>query len=120
MQMEIVFYDRSGVPVGYTEDRQHIYLYSGDPVAYLEGDSVYSYSSAHLGWFGDGWVRDHSGACVFFTDAVSGGPVRPVKQVKPVKSVKAVKPVKRVKQVRPVRSVRSLSWSSISGPQFVE
>ena len=58
---EIDFYDHDGQPIAYTQDRVHIYTFSGDPVAYLDGDSVYSFSGKHLGWFVDGWIRDNYG-----------------------------------------------------------
>lgn len=116
--MEIVFYDEKGEPIAYTEDGIHIYLFSGEPVAYFYGDSVYSYSGKHLGWYIEGWIRDNDGDCGLFTEEVKGGPVKPVKRIKPVKSVKQVKPVKSVKEIRPVRPVRSLSWSSLSLIKF--
>ena len=116
--MTIDFYDKSGRPIAYMADGQHIYLFSGKPVAFLSGNAVYSFSGRHLGWFEDGWVRDKAGKCVFFTSDANGGPVKPVKRVKPVKGVKQVKPVKGVKQVKAVKAVKSLSWSNLSGKQF--
>jgi hypothetical protein len=117
---EINFYDHNGRPVAYTQDGVHIYSFSGEPVAYLYGMSVYSFSGQHLGWFEDGWIRDNSGNCAFYTQHAQGGPVKPVKNVKPVKSVKSVKPVKSIKSIRPVKAVKSLSWSQLSGEQFFE
>ena len=46
--MSLTFYDSSGKPVAYTEDGTHIYLFSGEPVAYLDNESVYSFSGKHL------------------------------------------------------------------------
>jgi len=117
--MELTFYDRYGKPVAYTEDNIHIHLFDGGAVAYISGDSIYSYSGKHLGFFEDGWVRDHSGDCVFFTETARGsGPVKPVKSIKSVKSVKSIRSVKGVMEVKPVKSVISLSWSDLSGRQF--
>lgn len=118
--MALDLYSHSGEPIAYTEDGQHIYLFSGAPVAYLDGDAVYSFSGNHIGWFEDGWIRDLKGGCVLFTDGAQGGPVRPVKHVKPVKGVKHVKPVKGVKQVKSVKAIKSLSWSPLSGKQFFD
>ncbi len=112
------FYNRSGAPVAYCEDGEHIYLFSGKPVAYLDGDAVYSFAGEPIGWFDDGWIRDKAGHCVFFTHEAKGGPVKPVKHVSPVKGVTQVMPVKGVKQVESVRPVKSLSWSDLSGEQF--
>lgn len=116
--MTIDFYSKTGKPIAYTEDGEHIYTFSGRPVAYLNEDAVYSFSGQHIGWFEDGWLRDIKGKCVFFTNTASGGPVKPVKHVKPIKGVKHVKPVKGVKNIKSVKAVKSLSWSSLSSEQL--
>ena len=118
--MAIDFYSQAGEPIAYTDDGQHIYLFSGRPVAFLSGDAVYLFSGKHIGWFGDGWVRDRNGRPVFFTPDAYGGPIKPVRRVKPVKGVKQVKPVKGVKQVKSIKPVKALSWSDLSGEQFFE
>lgn len=116
--MAIDFYSKSGKTIAYTEDEQHISLFSGRPVAFLSGNAVYSFSGKHIGWFEDGWIRDRKGKAVFFTSDAYGGPIKPVKRVKPVKGVKRVKPVKGVKQVKSVKPIKALSWSDLSGEQF--
>jgi len=64
--MDITFYDASGSAIAYTGDNEHIYLYSGEPVACLSDGSVYAYSGKHLGRFANGWIRDHEGLlCIF-------------------------------------------------------
>ena len=115
---ETTFYDQKGSPIAYTQDGTHIYTFSGKPVAYLHGNSVYSYDGNHLGWFENGWIRDNSGNCVFYTNSAKGGPVKPVKSVKPIKSVKSIRPIKSVKSIAPVKSVFTLSWSNLSGEHF--
>jgi hypothetical protein len=118
---DITFYNQKGKPTAYTSDEEHIYLYSGRPVAYLSNDSIYSYSGKHLGRFGKGWIRDNRGKCVFFTPEASGsGPVKPIRGVLPVKGVKGVRPVKSVKQTRPSKPVDSLSWSALSSDAFFD
>lgn len=115
----MVFYDRYGHPVAYTEDETHIYLFTGKPVAYIAQDAVYSFGGNHLGWCNDGWIRDLNGECVFFSEHASGsGPVKPVKSICPVKSVKQVKTVKGVREIKHMRAINSLSWSPLSGEQF--
>ena len=47
----MVFYDQHGRPVAYSEDSTHIYLFTGEPVAYLDGDVVYGYNGKHYGWW---------------------------------------------------------------------
>ncbi|WP_299599451.1 4-fold beta flower protein [uncultured Microbulbifer sp.] len=116
--MALNFYDQSGSPIAYSEDGIHIYLFTGQPAAYLSGNTVYAFSGAHIGWFEDGWIRDTRGGCAFFSESAKGGPVKPVKHVKPVKGVKHVKPVKGVRAVKSVKAVKSLSWSPLSGVQF--
>ncbi len=112
-------YDRSGQAVAYIdEDQESIFLYTGKPVAFLSEDSLYSYSGRHLGWLDNGWVRDHVGRCVFFTEDSNGGPVRPVRAVRPVRGVRGVRPVRGVREVRPVRPVNASSWSNLRGPAF--
>jgi hypothetical protein len=118
MMSYLTFYDQHGKPTAYTEDHEHIFTFSGEPVAYLYDESVYSYTGKHLGRFTDGWVRDNDGMCVFYTDNTSGGPVKPVRQVRPVRSVKQVRPIRSIKEIRPVRPVRSLSWSPLSSYAF--
>ena len=60
--MKSTFYDSNGRHVAYTEDDVHIYLFSGEPVAYLDNGSVYSFSGRHLGWFENGCIRDNNGS----------------------------------------------------------
>ena len=118
--MKLTFYDSNGRPVAHTEDGVHIYLFSGEPVAYLDNGSVYSFSGRHLGRFENGWIRDNNGQCVFFTENATGGPMRPMKMMRPMKSMKQMKPMKGMKEMRPMRPMDSLSWSELSGEQFFE
>ena len=84
----------------------------GQNLAFVDGDSVYAWSGQHIGWWGDGHIRDHSGAVAVFTaGATKLGVVPPVKAVKPVQPVKSVVPVRPVKSVKPVRPIRQLTWA---------
>lgn len=113
------FYDRTGKPIAYTEDNETIYLFSGEPVAYLYGDAVYSFIGRQLGWCEDGWIRDLKGACVFFLEnSKGGGPMRPIKKFTPVKAAKFTKPFKGARFVKQVKPIKLLSWSVLSGEQF--
>ncbi len=112
-------YDHKGQAIAYVdEDGESIYLYGGQPVAFLSDDSIFAYSGKHLGWLDHGWVRDHAGQCVFFTDEASGGPVQPIRAVRPVRGVRGVRPVRGVMAARPVKPVSGVSWSTLSGPAF--
>ncbi len=117
--MPMTFYDRSGKPVAYTEDDVHIFLYSGYAVGYLYNGSVYSYSGRHLGTLRTGWIRDHAGDCVFFTDeAMSSGPLLPAKLVKPSKLLKKPKPAKGRREAPPPRAEDSAEWSQHASETF--
>jgi len=118
--MELTFYDSKGRPIAYAEDGTYIYLFSGKPVAYLDNESVYSFSGKHVGRFRNGWIRDNNGQCVFFSENATGGSMKPMKMMKTMKSMKQIKPMKSMKEMRPMRSMDSLSWSELSGEQFFE
>lgn len=106
----MVFYDNHGEPTAYTEDGVHIYLFSGEPVAYLDHDAIYGYNGRQFGWFDNGWMRDLNGDCVFFSEkATRSGPVKPVKHICPIKCIK---------EIRRVRAVNRLGWSQLSGIEF--
>jgi len=114
-----VLYDAHGRAVAYIQQTGAIYLYSGQPAAWLDNaGNVYAYNGVHLGVFGDGWIRDHRGGCVYFTDGARGGPVPPVPHIPPVPAVPRVPPVPAVPQVPPVPAVPSLSWSHFTGSSF--
>ena len=114
----MTFYDSTGRAIAYTEDGEYIYLFSGEPVAYLFGELVYSYSGKQLGRFKNGWIRDNSGFCVFFSENAIGGPRKPLKQLRPIKSIKHLKPFKQLRH-RPVIKPRDCNgWSSKKGEQF--
>lgn len=117
--MEFTFYDVGGRPVAYCDDGRHIYEFSGLSLAYFEGDSIYAFNGQHLGWWDRGWVRDHEGALVFFTDfAVGVGPPLPAKQPRPAKGFKNAPPAPAFKHVKPVRVGDSWGWSFRSGMLF--
>ncbi len=116
--MEITFYDRDGVPIAYLADDETIYLFRGQPVGYLLQNSVYSFLGRHLGWYDHGWICDHAGYCLLFTEAAQGGPARPVKRPKPNKLIKIFRPVKSAREAKPAKLSRSPSWSKLSWSQF--
>ena len=111
--MERTFYGRSGNAIAYTEDGVHIYLFSGKPVAYLDGESVYSFGGRHLGWYLDGWIWDNHGYAVLFTEEATGGPGRPGMSGKPGKGGKSGIPGKGGQARRPGRPGLSGKWSSM-------
>ncbi|MDD5502608.1 MAG: hypothetical protein PHH26_03990 [Candidatus Thermoplasmatota archaeon] len=116
--MSLTFFDQYGTPVAYTDDLVHIYLFTGEPVAYLSGQHVYAYSGEHLGWFNEGWILDHDGNHVFFTEQSSGGPLKPLKALNPLKGIKGIRPIKGVRSIPPLNPLRSLGWSELIGESF--
>ncbi len=118
--MKIFFYNKRGRSVAFSEDGEHIYLFTGEPVAYLEGSSIYTFNGKHLGWFDNGWVKDHDGKSVFFTDTALGGPIKPLITLKPEKCALMPIPFKRMKWPRPIRKPDRLVWSDKSLEFFSE
>ena len=116
--MDTIFYNSKGNPIAYSEDKQTIYLFSGEAVAYLEGELVYSFSGKHLGRFLAGWLRDNHGDCVFFTDEAHGDPPHPPKHDPPPKALKHVIPAKQAQERTALASIHSTNWSRLSGRQF--
>ena len=114
----MTFYDRNGKPVAYTEDEIHVYLFTGEPVAYFVEDAVYGFNGKHLGWLYNGWIRDLHGECVFFSENASGGPGKPARYARPAKYAKYAKPAKAARQARYARAAFSPCWSALSGTQF--
>lgn len=67
---EISLFNSNGDAVAYIDvsDDRTIYLWDGEPVAYLESDNVWGFNGDHLGWFEDGIIMDHKGNAVGFVD----------------------------------------------------
>ncbi len=116
--MSLDFYDKSGTPIAYTEDGEHIYTFDGRPVGYLSDGSVYAYTGVHLGWFENGLIRDNSGNAALFSEGSSGGPIKPIRQVKPIRGIRQIRPIKGIRQIKPIKPIPTLAWSSLSGAQF--
>lgn len=114
----ISFYDQHGAPVAYTEDLVSIFLFAGEPVAYFDGDSIYNYSGIHLGWYVDGWIVDHNGDRVYFSDNSKGGPFKPLKKFLPFKGFKQFCPFKGFRQFKPFKPFVTLNWSDMDGATF--
>lgn len=80
----MTLYDYSGRAVAYSDDGETINLFNGMPVAYIYGDMVYGFRGQQLGIIKNGWIRDNSGLCAFFTENAYDGPAKPAKQIKPI------------------------------------
>ena len=98
---EISLYDNKGEAVAYIDvvDELTIYLWSGKPVAYLDGENIYGFNGKHLGWYSDGAIIDHRGdaPCVLkerFSGFTKFESFKSFKQFKPFKSFKEFAPFK--------------------------
>ena len=66
---ETSLFSADGTPAAYLAEGSTIYLWKGEPVAYLAPDEdsgfhVYNFNGKHLGWYVNGVVRDHKGTAV--------------------------------------------------------
>ena len=115
----MTLYGSLGHALAYSDDGIHIFLFSGEPVAYVSNGSLYSDAGKHLGWLANGWVRDHSGRCVLFTDRASGGPPMPEKGQKPPRAQREPQPLKARQSPAPPSPRPLDDWSHLSGVQFL-
>src|SRR5439155_12132726 len=63
---EITLRSGSGDCAAYisNDDDSTIYLWNGEPVAYLVSQNIYGFNGKHLGWFIKGVVYNHDGDVV--------------------------------------------------------
>lgn len=116
----VVFYDRDGAPVAYSEDGEHIFLFGGEAIAYLEDDAVYSYRGELKGWFESGWLRDKDGRCVAFSEYATGGPLRADMKPEPQRALKQSLPTRERQDPRALRPIHSNCWSVLTTIQFFD
>jgi len=103
-------HNRTGKAVVYINDSGTLYRFSGQPVAYLRGSSVYGFDGKHLGWFTNGWFRDRNGGASLFTSGSSGGPIPPIPRIPPIPSIPRIQPIPRIPEIEPIRPIDSLGW----------
>lgn len=113
-------YELSGLPVAYCDDGVHIFLYSGQAVAYFAGECVYSFSGRHLGWRQRGWIIDHDGNCVLFSEQAEQGPEKFMTQDYRKKAPAGQIPEKEVRQFEPLRPPTSSKWSRTPVEKFFQ
>ena len=107
---EITLYNSEGTAIAYidTDDEMTIYLWKGQPVAYLEKGSVWGFNGEHLGWFSRGIIRDRKGYVVgCIKDAVSSLYYR----WEPLKGLKKLKPFKSFQKMEPLKPLDKDRWS---------
>jgi len=108
---EITLFDSEGQARAYIDVNNSgmpIYLWDGEPVAYLKqsktvGYSVYGFNGKHLGWFENGLLIDHEGyICGFIKGAINKytayEPYKGYKQYLPYKAYPDYEPYKPYKK----------------------
>lgn len=108
---EITLFNADGMPVAYIcpFDDFTIYLWSGEPSAYLYQDNVYGFNGKHLGWFEDGIIWTHDGEKIGFIKSTL--PVNPCYE--PYKSYKQYKPYKSYREYAPYKPYKSYNISDM-------
>ncbi|MBB4804921.1 hypothetical protein HNP38_000193 [Chryseobacterium defluvii] len=115
---EISLFNSEGAPIAYMDtddDDMTIYLWNGNPVAYLSGDNIYGFNGKHLGWWIKGIVRDHKGDSIGALKSAFIG----YTEYEPYKEYKKYKPYKSFKEYPPYRPYWSNYWSDNSFKIFL-
>ncbi|KAB1070180.1 4-fold beta flower protein [Methylobacterium soli] len=109
----IEFFDRAGAAAAYSPDDRSLFLWSGQPAAFIDDGKVYAYSGRFIGWVGNGWIVDDEGQHLLFEFDAVGGPVKPARTAKTVPGQRGRNPTKSTPQPTPVRPgpSPSPSWS---------
>ena len=112
---EVSLFDADGRATAYVaiDDELTLYLWSGQPVVYLDRGSsgwfdVYGFNGRHLGWFVNGIVWDHDGKATCATEERLQ-----TTKFEPFKSFKQFKPFKSFKEYAPFRPTLVQSWSRV-------
>jgi hypothetical protein len=112
---ELVFIDRLGDAVAYkAADDDVVFLWSGTAIAIIDEESVLAFNGRRLGWFVDGWIRDHKGACVYFTDGAMGGMARPARKARAARGARRARPARGARRARPARAANRQAWSTLA------
>jgi hypothetical protein len=112
------FFDSKRIAVVYLDDGdvdRTFYLWSeGEPLAYMDDDSLYGFNGKHLGWLRNGAVYDHDGNAVAATARRFKEPV----QSPPPKGPKQYRPYKDYKEYKPYKPVFEDTWSKMTARAF--
>jgi hypothetical protein len=113
---EIDLYDSNGRAVAYIpkDDDMTIYLWSGQPCAYLDDEEIYGFNGNHLGWFRSGVAYDHAGDIV----AAVADKFHTLAETSPLKGLQHLKPLKSLKELKPLKPGFSIWWSKTPAKDF--
>ena len=88
-----------------------IYLWDGDPVAYLSNSNntwhVYGFNGNHLGWYNNGIIYDNDGYAV----GAQKDATNMITSIEGIKGIKGIKPIKGIKEIAPIKPIFARSWS---------
>jgi hypothetical protein len=115
---ELDLYDPTGKPTAYVSfaDNSAIYLWTGQPAAFLDDKNVYGFNGKHLGWFEGGVLWDHQGRSVGITRQAL--PV--AAYATPAKYAKYAQPARYAEQAAPAEPAHSLSSSTVPLSVFLQ
>jgi hypothetical protein len=116
--MQMVLHDREGTAVAYCDDGVNIFLFSGQPVAYMNADAVYSYKGEQLGWYDLGWLRDKDGRCIAFSTDAGAGAQKPPRRPEPYRATKQPLPTLERRDPRVLHPMHSNAWALRSATEF--
>ena len=116
--MTLILYDKIGTPMAYIDDKDHIFSFTGEALAYINDISVYNYEGKHLGFFKDGWIRDNTGKCVLFIKGAMNGPKKRTQDIYPVITKKANIPIKKPKEFVKIKLKSKQEWSDLTVKEF--
>ena len=107
-------YDKLGrVSAWLQQDVGRIVGLDGQHLAFIEHDSVYDWHGNHLGWWGDGHMRDVEGAVVVWLATAENLEVpRPALGERPARPPLVAVPARPARSIPPVRPVRAARWSN--------
>ena len=110
---EISLFDKEGEAIAYIAEDMTIYLWDGDPVAYLSNSNntwhVYGFNGNHLGWYIKGIVYDNDGDAV----GAQKNATNMITSIEGIKGIKSIKPIKSIKEIAPIKPILSSSWSRV-------
>ena len=115
-------YDSTGSPIAYVETDLSVYLWSGEPVAYVvpvdsqDDSNLFGFNGKHLGWIRVGVVYDQNGKVVGAIKEAFSNPVR----IQAPQAPKAPLPPKSPKATPSPRPNFTYKWSKTNFREFLE
>lgn len=107
---EVSLFDKEGEAKAYIADDLTIYLWDGDPIAYLSNSNnrwhVYGFNGNHLGWYVDGIIYDNDGYAI----GAQKDATNMITSIEDIKGIKGIKPIKSIKEIAPIKPILSMSW----------